>query len=266
MPDTSLRVAAQNPNVRAFLGMISDAEGTNSNGYATAFGGGRIPSLETHPNKASHITDNAGHEVTTTAAGRYQVNKPTWDEFSRKVGVSDFSPQSQDLVALGIIRQEGALQDVLSGNFDAAVQKVGNRWASLPTSTADQNTRGWDFIHNSLQARLENASAPDAQQALGGKIDAAGIPVTTNLSGLRKTLENPDWLNAISKAQQLVQDNDANQDVSPWEQQLLQQSMVQDSDDARKEALATFFGDDIVGDQPLPTSVEDFITSISASV
>ena len=44
-----LEQALQNPNVRKFLDLISYTEGTQGNGYRTAFGGGKLNSLNDQP-------------------------------------------------------------------------------------------------------------------------------------------------------------------------------------------------------------------------
>ena len=46
----NLQATLNNPNVRKFLDMLSAMEGTTTHGYNTTFGGGRVESLESHPN------------------------------------------------------------------------------------------------------------------------------------------------------------------------------------------------------------------------
>ena len=43
----------------------------------------------------------------TTAAGRYQFLKGTWDGAARQYGLKDFSPQNQDIAALALMAQNG---------------------------------------------------------------------------------------------------------------------------------------------------------------
>lgn len=120
-------------NERAFLDMISFAEGTNGpNGYATAFGGGLIESLADHPRKFYSFTNGRGETLKTSAAGRYQFLARTWDALARKLGLPDFGPESQDRGALELIRERGALQDVRAGRIAAAIAKCAPVWASLP--------------------------------------------------------------------------------------------------------------------------------------
>lgn len=129
-----------NPNVRKLLDVIASAEGVK-HGYNTIFGNERLNSLSTHPNVRKQFTQTDGKNNVTTAAGRYQFLKPTWDGLSRQYGLKDFSPQSQDIGAIGLIMQKGALNDALKGNYQAAIQKLGGTWASLPSSPYAQPKR-----------------------------------------------------------------------------------------------------------------------------
>lgn len=120
-------------NERAFLDMIAFAEGTNGpNGYATAFGGGLLPSLDDHPRKFYPFTNGKGEKLQTSAAGRYQFLTRTWDALAAKLNLADFGPDSQDAAALELIRERGALNDVRAGRTAAAIKKCAPVWASLP--------------------------------------------------------------------------------------------------------------------------------------
>jgi len=135
-------------NERAFLWMLRVAEGTtDANGYRKRFGGGYFAGFVDHPRIAVQFTDKAGRKLWTSAAGAYQAmaispippfgtgrttKVDTWDRMSRKLGLTDFSPESQDRFALGLIEENGALNDVRAGRFAVAIEKVRKVWASLP--------------------------------------------------------------------------------------------------------------------------------------
>jgi len=131
-------------NVRAFLQMIRTAEGTaGPNGYRMMFGGRLFDSYADHPRQAKQFTNGAGQRLWTSAAGAYQfmavspipggsTRVNTWDRLQSKLGLPDFSPESQDAAAVELIREAGALGDVRAGRFDDAVAKVRSIWASLP--------------------------------------------------------------------------------------------------------------------------------------
>jgi muramidase (phage lysozyme) len=129
-------------NERAFLDMIAYAEGTNGpHGYATAFGGGLLPSLADHPRTFASFTNKLGVVQRTSAAGRYQFLMRTWDELQKKLNLPDFGPDSQDAAALELIRQRGALQDVRAGRTSEAIAKCAPTWASLPGAGYNQQER-----------------------------------------------------------------------------------------------------------------------------
>ncbi|OUJ87108.1 MULTISPECIES: glycoside hydrolase family 104 protein [Acinetobacter] len=138
-----------NPNARKMLDLIAATEGVKY-GYNTLFGNQRIDDLSWHPNVKKPFTQTDGQVKYTTAAGRYQFLKDTWDGVARQYGLKDFSPQSQDLGALALLAQNGALPYVLKGDFNTAIRKSGSTWASLPTSPYAQNKRSWDFISKQL--------------------------------------------------------------------------------------------------------------------
>ncbi len=133
------------PRVRKVLDVIAGAEGVK-HGYNTIFGNERFGNLSAHPNVRKQFKQTDGKTNVTTAAGRYQFLKGTWDGLSRQYNLKDFSPQSQDIGAIGLIMQKGALNDVLKGNYQAAIQKLGGTWASLPSSPYAQPKRSWSEL------------------------------------------------------------------------------------------------------------------------
>lgn len=151
-----------NPNVSRFLNMIGMSEGTVKPGvdaYRVGFGGSDIADLSAHPNIRVPFTQTDGRENVTTAAGKYQFLKGTWDDVSRKLGLQDFSPRSQDLAAIELLRRNGALQDVVKGDFNAAIKKSGSTWASLPSSPYAQPKRSAGFVARALDAAIPSAQA-----------------------------------------------------------------------------------------------------------
>lgn len=131
------------PRVRQFLDGLAGAEGVKHS-YYTIFGNERLGSLAQHPNVRKRFKQTDGTWDETTAAGRYQFLKTTWDEQARRYGLKDFSPRSQDIAAIGLIMQNGALKDILSGNTRGAISKLGGIWASLPTSRYAQPRKSWE--------------------------------------------------------------------------------------------------------------------------
>ena len=137
---TNPRQYLNNPNVRKFLDVIASAEGVK-HGYNTIFGNERFNDLSKHPNVRKQFKQTDGKVNVTSAAGRYQFLKPTWDDASGRYGLRDFSPQSQDIAAIGLLIQNGSLPYILRGDYQTAIGKSGGTWASLPSSPYAQPKR-----------------------------------------------------------------------------------------------------------------------------
>lgn len=156
---SQLQQAYANPNVRKFLDLIAQAEGVK-HGYNTMFGNERFGNLSAHPNVRKAFKQTDGQTNYTTAAGRYQFLNSTWNNLAKRYGFRDFSPQAQDLGAIALIAGRGALDDVVKGNWQAAIQKTGKEWASLPSSTYKQGKRSWDFVNKHLGSNIQQSNQP----------------------------------------------------------------------------------------------------------
>lgn len=81
----------------------------------------------------------------STAAGAYQIIKPTWLRVragnSERTALPDFSPASQDEAAIRLLIECGAFEFVIMGDIQTAIRKASKVWASLPGSTAQQNPK-----------------------------------------------------------------------------------------------------------------------------
>lgn len=112
----------KNPNVSAFLDTIAWAEGAS---YDTLYGGARFGDYSRFPGYGKH----------NTPSGRYQIVAKTYDGLSKALGLTDFSPHTQDLMAVQLLRERGALQPLLSGDLDAVLPNASRIWASLPQAS-----------------------------------------------------------------------------------------------------------------------------------
>jgi len=129
-----------NKNEMAFLDTIAWSEGTSrisgsDNGYNVIVGGTLFHSYADHPRQLIHL--NAHLE--STAAGRYQLLARYFDSYKSLLHLSDFSPDSQDAIAVQQIKECKALDDVSSGNFEPAIKKCAHIWASLPGAGYSQH-------------------------------------------------------------------------------------------------------------------------------
>jgi lysozyme len=137
-------------NLNAFLKTIRICEGTDksANPYAVVYAYQfTITDFSNHPAnlgwggvKLSEKMCNAagfGAGCVSTAAGAYQIIKPTWNGLN----MPNFSSQSQDKAAIKLINQVGALADIEAGRVEIAIKKCSKLWASLPGNTYQQNAK-----------------------------------------------------------------------------------------------------------------------------
>lgn len=137
-----LRQALGNDNVRAFLRVIREGE-TDQTGLAYRKlvgdppGVYSIKSLDDHPRKVVLIP-NLG--IYSSAAGAYQFLTRTWDSLVKEYGFEDFSPSNQDEAAVALIVGRGVLDELITGDLDAVLEKCSYEWASLPPGRYGQPT------------------------------------------------------------------------------------------------------------------------------
>ena len=128
------------PKIKGMLEVLAFTEGTGNN-YGKVVNGTVISSPH-HPElvgkKNVSVTDLSQHPnilvqvnatIKSTAAGRYQFLKRTWDG----LGMQDFQPKSQDIAAVRLMMMRGMIEPLLTDNLRKAVSKGAPEWASLPT-------------------------------------------------------------------------------------------------------------------------------------
>lgn len=127
-------------NERAFLKMLTVSEGTSTskytknNGYDVIVNGiGGEPKTFTdyskHPNVLVTV-NNKG--LKSTAAGAYQILYKYWVAYKKQLGLKGFYPEDQDAIAMQLIKECKARDDINAGRIEAAITKCRSRWASLP--------------------------------------------------------------------------------------------------------------------------------------
>ncbi|MDH1442075.1 glycoside hydrolase family 104 protein [Pseudomonas sp. GD03721] len=123
-------------NVLAFLDMLAWSEGTDhprqrtlDQGYDVIVGGELFKGYADHPRRLVPLPRLG---IKSTAAGRYQLLSRYFDAYKKQLGLPDFSPSSQDKIALQQIRERRALPDIQAGRIPEAIEKCRNIWASLP--------------------------------------------------------------------------------------------------------------------------------------
>lgn len=156
------------PEARAFLDTIASTE---SPGYNVIFGGKRVESLGKHPGIYVPITKGPNAGKKSSAAGRYQFLEDTWNEESAKLGITDFSPASQDAVAWNYAKsiyksktKRDLLSDISSNNpklVSYAAGVLNKTWTSLPGGI--ETTTNPQKFFNTFNKSLENVKKYEPQ-------------------------------------------------------------------------------------------------------
>jgi len=133
-------------NLKAFLDVIAWSElGTaliesSDRGYNILVGS--LPSrIKLFHDYSDHprILVKLNSRLSSTAAGRYQILKRTFDAYKNTLSLPDFSPASQDKIAVQLITERRAIPDIEAGRIVEAIDKVRKIWASLPGAGYSQH-------------------------------------------------------------------------------------------------------------------------------
>lgn len=158
-------IMAGNPG-RAFLWTVGASETSlaamrNGDAFHTFYRGALFNDLSDHPvitgeMQGIRLPDDmcvkAGFSpgCVSTAAGAFQINKPTWLTV-RTAGswgprLPDFSEASQWEAARRVAILAGAWGPAVRGDFAAAIAAGSKRWASLTGSTSGQHQNSFDRL------------------------------------------------------------------------------------------------------------------------
>ena len=126
---------------KAFLDMLAWSEGTDNGRQKTRNHGydvivGQESYLLITPITLTQ-TCHAKPKTQINRRGRYQLLSRWWDTYRKQLGLKDFSPKSQDAVALQQLGR-GALPMIDRGDIRQAIDRCSNIWASLPGAGCGQ--------------------------------------------------------------------------------------------------------------------------------
>ena len=150
------------PRMRALLNVIRYAEGTADpiKGYTTMFGGGQFDPSKGHPNKVVR-----GGGYASAAAGAYQFMPNTWKGVATRLKLPDFSPGSQDLGAIQLIKDRGV--DPNQPLTPQLLNKLAPEWASLPTlkgtSYYGQPVKAFNELKKIYESEFNKVNVPPAK-------------------------------------------------------------------------------------------------------
>lgn len=140
----SKAAGAVNRYEKALHDSIAFAEGTegrSQDGYNVGFAYKLFSSCNRHP----AVTTCSGG-LCSTAAGRYQFLKRTWDSTARATGARSFAPDEQEKGAQYLISKVRRVtvpstRALTATEFSNAMKKLSYEWASLPPGRYGQPNR-----------------------------------------------------------------------------------------------------------------------------
>lgn len=144
-------------NMQAFLDTLAYSEGTDNGrqptkdrGYDVIVGGELFGGYKDHPRKLVYLPKLG---IKSTAAGRYQILARFYDAYKKLLKLPDFSPASQDKIAIQLIKECKALGDIEAGRIGDALIKCRSRWASLPGAGYGQHEHEAETLAAYFNAR-----------------------------------------------------------------------------------------------------------------
>ena len=144
--------------LKAFRDVIAYAEGTDRpavqksslNGYDVIVGGSLFTCFDDHPRKLVYLPR---YKISSSAAGRYQFIRATWDGLAKQLKLTNFMPDSQDKACDELLRKCGARAALERGKFDEACRLANKTWASLPGAPYGQRTETLATLRTIFRAK-----------------------------------------------------------------------------------------------------------------
>jgi muramidase (phage lysozyme) len=143
-----LEILLTRKSTQQFLTIIQIAEGGEPNIMVGDKPGCRVSNLQKHPANVLpsrcfyYYYDKKGNLVFSTAAGNYQITRSNYRKFAPFLNIKDFEVDSQQLIALAIVRDGGRMpkqgkegfRNLAKGNVRGAIKKGTSDWAGVPGS------------------------------------------------------------------------------------------------------------------------------------
>ena len=122
---------------------------TRNHGYDVIVGGELFTDYPITLANLSRQTQNSNQQAPDATSFFPVGGMPT----AKQLGLKDFSPKSQDAVALQQIKERGALPMIDRGDIRQAIDRCSNIWASLPGAGYGQ----FEHKADSLIAKFKEA-------------------------------------------------------------------------------------------------------------
>lgn len=158
-------MADLDPKLKAFLSLIAWSEGTSTSpitkndGYDVIVTGINGPAIFTdysdHPfAHGGSVQWHTNPPKYSTAAGRYQLLARYWNVYRRQMDLPDYSPASQDSVAIKQMQERSATTLLMNDAVDQAIKACSNIWASFPGNHYGQGGHSMADLLNKYEELL----------------------------------------------------------------------------------------------------------------
>lgn len=219
LQNTSMTQGEFTPQQRALLETIAGPESAGNYNIMYSPQQRRLfDSYADHPRSPARILKGPNAGRVSDAAGKYQFLSRTWDEYKNKLGLTDFSPQSQDraawTLASDVFKQRTGqdLNAVLQSGDPQALANVGRvlsgTWTSLPGGI-EQGINQNAFV-SAFQRNLGGNNQQTAPLFLGdshasalaqfGKGKSQGVNGATIAQAIQQLQRAPRGANVVMSA------------------------------------------------------------------
>lgn len=155
--------------VSSYMDVIAWCEGTYPDGYNIMFTGATFSDFSDHPRQIQ-----GGGGLSSDAAGRYQFLSTTWDSVAGSLGLTDFSPKSQNIAGWQLAKNRGVTPDDIVADPVAALKEAAQEWASLPGSPYGQPTKTEEECRQKFQEFNDGRKAKESTSDTGKDLEVAG--------------------------------------------------------------------------------------------
>ena len=97
----------------------------------------------------------ARHPLFSTASGRYQITRSTWEHLRETYKLGTFSPQAQDLACVHLLDECKATSLFAAGEVVQAIEAAADVWASFPGNLYPQGGRPITWLLQKYQEILK---------------------------------------------------------------------------------------------------------------
>jgi len=163
-------------NAAAFMNAVSENESRGK--WNVIYGGSTFDDYSHHPRKFIKIESGPNKGKFSSAAGKFQITYSTYKKWAPKLGIKDFTPESQMKIAWAIAKAEykrltgNNLQAILdSGDEEAikaAAKTLNKQWTSLPGGIEASQTK--DSFYREYLNQQERGSSAIPKVGLNGEL------------------------------------------------------------------------------------------------